>query len=93
MYPIYESELSFWGLDKEQGGMFSSAIDEPETLDEMMERYNKRLAELESLRKAEPKKKRSRTSKFDYIYWIHRTHDLRDELNDLAEAIREKQQG
>ena len=93
MHPKYESELSYWGVEEEQGSMFIPDVDEQEQLDILMERYNKLLAELGSLRKAEPSRKHSAESKSEYELWIRRTHDLRDELNVLAEAIRGKCRG
>jgi len=89
MYYKYEHELTppyCYEEDKSQSMYWNEILNRP--TDELIKIYKERYDILERERKNEPARKRKR--KREWTYWLRMTHDLRDELNDIAQELKSR---
>ena len=86
-YYDYQSELYPIILDTDGFDWFKSILLNLPT-DKLEDEYRNRVETLETLRQAEPAKKRGQKQK--YRFWIQTTHDYRDELNNIAAELRRR---
>lgn len=81
LYPIIFEDLDYNWYQIDYSEM---------TYDELLELYNKQMESLKELRLNEPPRKRGKKS--EYKHWIKNSHDLRDEINEIAAEIRKRAQ-